>query len=398
MSQRLISLNPDLRRLRDEGYDVEIRSGKLIVRGVPYLNSARVVRYGVLASSLSLAGDLTQPPNPHTVQFAGEYPCDADGREIDKIRLSNRIEDIGDGIVFQFEFSSKPALGYKDYYDKMATYITILSGPAELLDRTATARRFAPSADDFDSVFEYVDTASSRAGIVAANNRLSSENVGIVGLGGTGAYVLDFVSKMPVSEIHLFDGDKLLQHNAFRAPGAAALSDLRLGSSKVAYYHSIYSRMRKRVFGHECYVTGENVDLLSTMSFVFLCIDAGESKEAIIAKLEDLNIPFIDCGMRLHFDGVQLGGMLRVTTSAGSMRSHVRLRRRVSFAGGVVDDPYRSNIQVAELNALTATLAVIKWKKLRHIYRDLDLEHHSVYTIDGNALANDDKLCASSAE
>jgi hypothetical protein len=31
---------------------------------------------------------------------------------------------------------------------------------------------------------------------------------------------LDFVAKTPVEEIHLFDSDVFLQHNAFRAPGA----------------------------------------------------------------------------------------------------------------------------------------------------------------------------------
>ncbi|CAN2525454.1 MULTISPECIES: hypothetical protein [Burkholderia] len=49
---------------------------------------------------------------------------------------------------------------------------------------------------------------------------------------------------------------------------------------------------------------------------------------------------------------------------------------------------YASNIQVADLNALNAVLAVIKWKKLRGFYRDLDREHHSTYTTDGNLLLN----------
>ena len=39
-------------------------------------------------------------------------------------------------------------------------------------------------------------------------------------------------------------------------------------------------------------------------------------------------------------------------------------------------------IQVADLNALNAVLAVIKWKKIRGLprHRDLEREHHCSYT------------------
>jgi hypothetical protein len=49
-----------------------------------------------------------------------------------------------------------------------------------------------------------------------------------------------------------------------------------------------------------------------------------------------------------------------------------------------------SNIQVADLNAFNACLAVIKWKKLLGFCYDHDQEHHSLYTIDGNHLMNVD--------
>jgi hypothetical protein len=45
---------------------------------------------------------------------------------------------------------------------------------------------------------------------------------------------------------------------------------------------------------------------------------------------------------------------------------------------------------VADLNALNAALAVIRWKKLFGFYSDLEEEHHSVYVIDGNSIANED--------
>lgn len=56
---------------------------------------------------------------------------------------------------------------------------------------------------------------------------------------------------------------------------------------------------------------------------------------------------------------------------------------------------YDVNIQIADLNALNAALAVIKWKKLMGFYQDLDLEHHCTYTIGGNLLHNEDASAAS---
>ena len=56
-----------------------------------------------------------------------------------------------------------------------------------------------------------------------------------------------------------------------------------------------------------------------------------------------------------------------------------------------INDDYDSNIQVADLNALNAALAVIKWKKLCGFYLDFVKEHHSTYSIDCNMLVNDDQ-------
>ncbi|MDZ7652346.1 MAG: ThiF family adenylyltransferase [Burkholderiaceae bacterium] len=77
-------------------------------------------------------------------------------------------------------------------------------------------------SNESESVFLFEDTASSRAGIQPIAQALREYKIAIVGLGGTGAYILDLVAKTHVSEIHLYDADKFRQHNAFRAPGAAS--------------------------------------------------------------------------------------------------------------------------------------------------------------------------------
>ena len=56
MSHKLISRSPDLKKLRDEGYDIEVRSTYLLMNGVPYVNSRREVHYGTLVSGINPGG------------------------------------------------------------------------------------------------------------------------------------------------------------------------------------------------------------------------------------------------------------------------------------------------------------------------------------------------------
>ena len=388
MSQELISRSPDLKCLHDAGYFVQIRGGLLILREVPYVNAQRQVRKGTLVSSLTLAGNITTRPDTHVVHFDGDYPCGQDGTPIEQIMNQSGDFDLGNGVTAKHMFSSKPSEGYTDYYEKMTTYANILSGPATTLQPGVTARIFREPEDEEDSVFNYVETASDRAGIGRLTARLAEEKVAIVGLGGTGSYVLDLVAKTPVREIRLFDGDEFLQHNAFRSPGAPSIEDLRDGQMKVNYLNNIYSRMHRKIITHPVSLDVSNVDQLNGTTFAFICVDRNEAKRLVVDKLEALDVPFVDAGMGLSLNDGPLGGILRVTTSTQAKRDHIR--SRISFADDGEEDIYASNIQVADLNALNAVMAVIKWKKIRRFYRDDEGEHHSTYTIDGNMLLNGD--------
>jgi hypothetical protein len=395
MSEQLISRSPDLKRLRDEGHDIDVRSGYLLVQNVPYVDANKQVRRGTFVSELTLGvGDVTATPSTHVVFFAGEYPCRADGSAISQIRHQSGNQMLDKDLIIQHSFSSKPASGsYKDYYDKMTTYIAIVSSPAQSIDPTVTAKTFPVIKSEREkSVFNYIDTASSRAGINLVARKLELEKLGIVGLGGTGSYVLDLVAKTMLKEIHLFDGDVFLQHNAFRSPGAPScdeFGDVLTAPKKVVYFKERYSRMRRGIFAHEIYIDGSNVDQLREMVFVFLCIDAGERKKLIVEKLESFDIPFIDVGMGVDLVDDSLRGILRVTSSTVKQREHFRKRVSLGDPGG--NEDYERNIQIADLNAFNAVLAVIKWKKLFGFYLDEEKEHHSTYTISGNMLTNDDR-------
>jgi tRNA A37 threonylcarbamoyladenosine dehydratase len=126
------------------------------------------------------------------------------------------------------------------------------------------------------------------------------KKVAIVGLGGTGSYVLDFTAKTPVREIHLFDGDAFLQHNAFRAPGAASEAILRQKRPKVDYYAQVYDAIRRGIVPHADYLTDDNIEALAGFDFVFICVDKGPVRKLISDFLHEREIPFIDAGMDLQ--------------------------------------------------------------------------------------------------
>jgi hypothetical protein len=391
MSLELINHSRDLKQLRDEGYELEIKGGHLLVHHVPYVNAKMEIKYGTLVSNLTLASpDKTAKPSSHVIFFIGEHPCNHDGSVLRAIQSGscNQCLDSTHYVIVNHSFSNKPANGFNDYYEKITSYIRVISSQAEFLDRDVTAKTFKIiESKETESVFKYFDTNSSRAQVHAISSKLEGLRIAIVGLGGTGAYILDFVAKTPVKEIHLFDDDPFLQHNAFRAPGAASVAQLSAQAKKVTYLEGIYSNMRNFIIPHPYCLDSSNANELDGMSFVFISIDKGQPKKAIIDRLIDSGVPFIDTGIGVEVVDNALTGSIRVTTSTQNKREHIK--NRISFDDDG-NDAYGQNVQIAELNALNAAMAVIKWKKLFGFYHDLEMEHNAIYAISVNQVVTDE--------
>lgn len=389
MSQLLIDRNPDLKRLRDEGYTVEVRGSHLILHRIPYVTEACAVELGQLVSPLHMAGDTVLAPDNHVAHFVGGQPCHKDGRPIQQIIHAVGTNALDQDLVVDRSFSNKPPEGYRDYHHKMSTYSDIISGPAFSIDPSNNAKQFiAIKSDDEESVFHYHDTASSRAGIKALTRNLEYERVALIGLGGTGSYILDLIAKTPVRQIDLYDADSFYSHNAFRAPGAASIEELEAQQPKVDYFHGIYSKMRRGIVPHPVHITEENEAELDGLNFAFVCVDAGDTKRFILEALERRGVAYIDCGMGIDEIDGKLTGQVRTTTSIVGVNKHIWEKNAISFAEDNGENDYARNIQIAELNALNAALAIIKWKKLSGFYLDLENELHSIYPIDGNVIVN----------
>jgi hypothetical protein len=295
--------------------------------------------------------------------------------------------DFGDGLLACCGMSGKPhGQMPPDYYVKVSNYVGILSSYARAIDPSASHTNYPARASQADeSVFVYHDSATSRSGLSAVTGKLKQNRVAIVGLGGTGSYILDLVAKTPVHEIHLYDDDLLLAHNAFRAPGAVSLEELNASPTKVEHFAKAYGAMRRNVLPHPVRVDESNVGELQDMDFVFLAMDAGPSKRVIVNNLIAWNRPFVDVGMGVTRRDNALRGTVRVTTALPGHYDHVL--DRVSF-GDVNENEYDWNIQTADLNMLNASLAVIKWKKIAGFYEDTKSELNSTYTLAPNRLVN----------
>jgi hypothetical protein len=389
MSRQLIAHSADLQKLQNEGFDLEVRAGYLLIKDVPFVTYNREIKRGTLISQLKVSGDVTERPDNHVAYWTGEHPCHNDGRKIDTIANPSAAQDFGNGIQADFTFSAKAE--YRDYHHKMTTYIGRITGEAQAIDLSVTAQTFPVIAtEEEESVFKYLDTATSRVGIGALNERFSNQRIGIVGLGGTGSYVLDLVAKTCIKEIHLFDGDVFSQHNAFRAPGAPSIDELRVKQKKVAYLAAVYEKMRRGICAHDHFLDGSTADDLRGLDFVFLCLDSGVTKKAIVMKLMEFGIPFVEVGMGIVRCQDGLSGLMRVTIS--TKESQEQVVKMMNFSdGNQAEDEYSTNIQIAELNAMNAALAVIRWKKLYGFYRDSSRAHSFSYSIAANEMVNGDE-------
>lgn len=379
MSERephLVSFDPwsrsdDLARLIAAKYELELtKDAYLLVHNVPYLDEHRSVQRGTLVTKLELNGDVTvNPVDDHVAYFIGSTPYRWNDERLTPLAEANLR--LADGRVAPFSMSLKSPEGdrYPDYFAKVEYHIQNIETEAKQIDPAISAQTGGPCTIDMDEwPFEYADTASGRAGIGAINGRLSGQRIAIVGLGGTGSYILDLVAKCPVKEIHLYDGDHFSSHNAFRAPGAASLDEVRAGRPKVERYAEIYSRMKRQVVPHAYNVDPANVIDLRDIDFVFLAMEGGATKRAVVDELERMGKPFVNASMGVKKPGAgdQLQAIVEINGSTVVDREC--FRRKVDFGELDADDPYMENIQLAELNALNASMAVLWWKKHTGIY------------------------------
>lgn len=382
MFHELVSRNDDIRRLFDKGCAIAFDSSHLVVRDIPYLDAERRLCIGAIVTKLEPIDKYTfnKKPDDHQIFFCGSAPHNMDGTPIPNlgggpVQVALKRTDV----VVQRSFSNKPPEGFSNFFDKIESYVRIISGPAMEL-HGANPYTFRVDEEVVgDTVFKFWDSLSSRAEIGDLSAKLKDEIVAIIGLGGTGAYILDFMVKTPVQEIRAFDLDWFHVHNAYRSPGRL-LDEGELGQRKADVYRGRYENFRHGLKIEALHVDETSGELLDGVTFAFVAVDKGSSRAGIFDLLIAKKIPFIDVGMGLDRKRTALGGMMRATYYPIERASELRANGLAELVDHP-DDEYNANVQIGELNALNAAIAVAKYKKLKGFYVDDDGAYNTIFQI-----------------
>ena len=370
MFQKLVNHNDDLRRLVEKGYAVAFDSNHLVVRDIPYLDSEGELQVGAIVAKLEFIDQERATQTDHQIYFAGSAPYGLDRKPIPNLGggpTSVTLSEACSDVAVQRSFSNKPKVTgrFADFFDKIESYVAIISGPAiEAYGVTPYTFRVVEHVPT-DSVFKFHDTLTTRAEITDLASKFKDDVIAIIGLGGTGAHLLDFIAKTPVREIRAFDLDPFHVHNAFRSPGRLEPSEL--GKSKAEVYGRRYENFRKGLSVTPAFIDASCHDEMDGVTFAFVCVDKGSSRAGIFDLLISKGIPFIDVGMGLNRKRGPINGLLRTTYYSAEHGQEVR-QKDLAPLTDYSDDIYRANIQISELNALNACLAVIRFKQLRGFY------------------------------
>lgn len=361
----LASHNEDIKQLLEKGYAVTMDSGYLVIRDIPYLDESKVLKVGAFVSKVDSVDDRRVKIHDHQMFFCGSHPHQTNGSKITNLGggpTTLQLESAD--LVVERSFSNKPPEGFTNFFDKVESYVDIICGPAmQLFDITPLT--FKIYEGHAESVFKFSDTLTSRAEIGDINQLYKNEVIAIIGLGGTGSYILDLLVKTPVKEIRGFDLDDYHVHNAFRSPGRLIAEEL--GKSKAEILQSRYENFRHGVNLHRRNITEDSDDELTGVTFAFACVDKGKSREQIFSLLIRLGIPFIDVGMGLERENDMINGMARVTYFPSNSANDILTKRYAPLAN-LPQELYKNTFQISELNALNACLAVVRYKQIKGFY------------------------------
>lgn len=372
--RELASLNPFVQDLVEQGYHLDFVHGYFVIYHLPYLDKAGCLRHGDWISPVDLTeGGALDPPGNHQAWFRGEKPHDQFGRELGIGSRENRLE-VTTGFAADLSFSLKLLENgqmrmYRSFEEKVQTYLDAITAPAMAKYPEATPLRgIEVQAAAQNSPLRFPDTSSASYNLNDISSLLRAKKVAIVGLGGTGSYILDLLARTHLERIAMFDDDKVHVHTIFRMPG---FIDRAIGKPKVEALANQYGKWHSGIEPVNERVTQENIERLREFDFVFVCVDDGPARRLIVDWLSSSSVPFIDCGMGLNRSVVGLNGTVRITGVDRTAYDHT-IDTGYLPTENAKEDEYRRQAQIAELNALNAALAVIRFKQHFGMYDRLD--------------------------
>jgi hypothetical protein len=366
----LVSHNPFIGELQKQGYLIDFINGYFVIYGLPVLNKDGGLEHGDWVSEVNLTDEgMLDPPKSHQASFRGSVPHDGKGRQL-RMGAVATVVHVADGFDTNVTFSYKLKNGdamrdYRSFEEKVLTYLETITAPAMAKYSDATPlRALEKMANAQGSPLRFPDTLSAKYNMNDISDRLRGKKLAIIGLGGTGAYILDFVTKTHLERISLYDDDTVYVDTIFRYPGfiprAITKKKVEALAQQYAHWHSGIDAVPERI-------TDQNIERLSGYDFVFVSIDDGEARRFIVDWLTAKCIPFVDCGIGLTRVLGGLNGSARIT---GTDRAVFKKTAGTVHlpTSNAKEDEYRKQAQIAELNAFSAALAVIRFKQHFNLY------------------------------
>lgn len=361
MSENQIDPKPDVQHLVEDGHTVIIDGQYIIIEKVPYVAAGPAVSWGAIISAYDekdgVKGD-------HTVWFTGSIPHNAKGESLQHVLIADTNPAViaGRQVQCRMSYKSERADTLDNFYNKLTHYIRKLHSYVQELDPNVSASGTGTiSVRQQKSVFLYPNTSIARAGLDAYEDKLKLSKTAIIGLGGTGSYILDALAKTPVEQIHLYDDDIIDRATVYRMPGALTIEEADKQLYKTDYLKSVYDRMRVGVESHPVRIDQTNLRELKDCKFVFIAVDDGPSRGLIARYLSENGISFIDTGIGVDKVSEATKLLSRVRVSAIDAQN-ISLLDKLPTADDKEEAVY-NNIQLAELNALNAMLAIILYKQ-----------------------------------
>ena len=369
----LAKANPFVQDLDELGYDADFVGGHFALYGLPYLDQDGALQHGDLFTPVNLGADgVIEQGGTHQCWWVGSRPYGRDGVELG-VGYADNPRLIIEGLTANASFSLKlrdgdaPPRDYVSFKEKIETYLHFIVQPAVATHPEATPLRgIERRVHEQGSPLRLPDTMSANYGVNDVADRLRGKSVAIIGLGGAGSCILDFIVRTHLEAITLFDGDKVHVHTLFRIPGVLGAS--AIGKLKVEVLAQHYGAWHAGIASVPERIIADNLERLRGFDFVFVSVDDGPSRRLIVDWLSREGVPFVDCGMGLNRSfGNALNGVVRITgVDRGAYDRTVDTPNLPTV--NPADAEYRKQAQIIELNALNACLAVVRFKQHFGLY------------------------------
>ena len=290
-----------------------------------------------------------QQDAPHTANIRGL----SDGRLYD--RSGNELTKgvIGrphSSLVLSIKLRGRD---YEDAWEALNNYVKEVY--ALFLGRSASSEEVGPRPYTFDVLGDQLPEAVEWRGLVA------QERVAIVGLGGVGAWIADFIVKADPREVHGWDYDCIEPKNILRMPGGLD-PNVWIGRPKTDWFHKTYSLIHTNVHGHNVKVIPENVqEVIEKSTFAFVAVDDADDRMLVCDTLANAGIPFVVVGLSLLRKEKRVKVSMRIITAHVGVTSWREAIPQVGHAG---QDDYGS-LDLPEIYSMAAGWAVQSWRKMR---------------------------------